>query len=126
MARITFAIARFCRMENGRHKVWPVVVGGWMDEANLDEEVARFRAGYENVRDPELLGVDRVAVEWSAGGMSKDEAREIALAALGRPVFYNDCEFYYWMFDFQACGRWCQMRHTENWPTMGTMEIIVG
>ena len=53
------------------------------------------------------LEVEGFAVELrSADELSPEERRSIAEAAMRRPIYFNELEFYHWFFDFKHEGRW--------------------
>lgn len=50
----------------------------------------------------------------SEDGLSYDELRKIAEESLRKPVYWNDLESYYWMFDFKVWNHWCEMLHEDR------------
>ena len=50
----------------------------------------------------------------SDSGLTNDELRKIAEAAILKPIYWNDVDCYYWMYDFNVWTHWCEMLHEDR------------
>lgn len=49
----------------------------------------------------------------SDSGLTHEEMKKIAEESLRKPIFWNDLDSYYWMFDFKVWDHWCEMVHED-------------
>ena len=52
-------------------------------------------------------------------GLTPEEVDTITDVAAEQAIYWNDIECYHWMYDFKACGHWCEGLFNEE-----TMEIF--
>lgn len=64
-----------------------------------------------------LFGVNGLGVmvyDNTGEGLNWTQGRIIAEEAANNPIYWNDCDCFYWMYDFRACGHWCEMVNAED------------
>ena len=62
----------------------------------------------------------------SDDGLSVEELRKIAEESIRKPIYWNDVDCYYWMFDFNVWDHWCEMvTPTDEEPYWECMHINV-
>lgn len=62
----------------------------------------------------ERYGVKFRIIDNARRPLSIEEAKAIADYAANEPIYWNDCDCYYWMFDFKVGDHWCEGLFRED------------
>ena len=76
-----------------------------------------FHVKHRYVLENTPVQAERVPVlvhDNTESGIDHETRRKIAEKAITQNIYFNECESYYWMFDFNVWNHWCEMVHQRD------------